>query len=174
MFNKTMGLMRIYDAIKGLAMLGAAVILFSTSCTKDPEGDTIEEIMIREFLVERNITTEPTATGLYYIEELAGTGDFPAVSDTVEVIYKGMFLDGRVFDSNIGKDLFSFPLGEGKVIKGWDEGVSYMKLGGKAKLLIPSSLAYGPYGQGSIPGYTPLLFEIEIVNIRFGPNHVVK
>jgi len=167
--------MKLHYTLKGVAFLVTTLIFFSTSCAKqETGGDTYEQVLINEFIAERNIVTLPTASGLYYIEEISGAGDFPLTSDTVEVIYKGMFLDGRVFDSNIGEDLFSFPLGEGKVIKGWEEGVSYMRKGGKAMLIIPSILAYGPYGQGSIPGYTPLLFEVELVNIKFGPNHGVK
>jgi len=86
--------------------------------------------------------------------------------DTVEVNYKGMFLDGKVFDSSEGSPVpVKFPIGVGAVIKGWDEALTMMNVGGKAKILIPSELAYGANGaQNVIPPYTPLVFEVEIIN----------
>jgi len=79
-----------------------------------------------------------------------------------------MLLDGTVFDSSIERgEPFPFPLGQGQVIKGWDEGIAMMKKGGKALFIIPSSIAYGDRGAGDlIPPYTPLLFEVELVNFQ--------
>jgi peptidyl-prolyl cis-trans isomerase A (cyclophilin A) len=113
-------------------------------------------------------------SGLYYIELLAGTGRMPVVNDTVGFRYKAMFIDRVVFDSNItapapwtavvGTNNINF-----QILLGIDEGVRYMKQGGKARLVLPSSLAYGATGVwGSIPGYTPLLFEIELVSVKPG------
>lgn len=109
-------------------------------------------------------------SGLYYVESLAGTGRTPVLTDTVRIKYKGMFLDRVVFDSNISSTTtLKFVLGKNEVISGLEEGVKYMKEGGKAKLVIPSGLAYGTSGSGTtIAGNTPLLFEIEIVSVKAG------
>jgi peptidylprolyl isomerase len=78
-----------------------------------------------------------------------------------------MLLDGTVFDSSQGREPFAFQLGEGQVIKGWDEGIALMQKGGKALLLIPSHLAYGERGAGDmIPPYSPLLFEVELIDFK--------
>jgi len=77
-----------------------------------------------------------------------------------------MFLDGTVFDSSIERgEPIDFPLGQGQVIAGWDEGIGMMKKGGKSVLVIPSDIAYGPNGRGSIPPYSTLVFEVELVDI---------
>lgn len=166
--------MKYNKEIKGVLLVAASFFLLFSSCKKEAESTNHELVLINNFLEERNIVAEPTLSGMYYIEMVEGIGDFPVTSDTLDVFYKGMFLDGRVFESNYGGNPFTFPLGEGRVIQGWDEGLTYMKQGGKALLIIPSYLAYGTYGQGAIPGNTPLLFEIELVSFIPGPNHGVK
>jgi FKBP-type peptidyl-prolyl cis-trans isomerase len=100
---------------------------------------------------------------------LLGTGPAPVTHDTAYVIYTGSFLDGTVFDSNVGKANLIFPVDEGVLIQGFDEGVLYMKQGGKAQFLIPSSLGYGTQGYYSIGGYTPLLYDVELVLVKPGP-----
>ncbi|MDF1550802.1 MAG: FKBP-type peptidyl-prolyl cis-trans isomerase [Bacteroidales bacterium] len=123
-----------------------------------------KEIELRnQYIIDNNITVAPTSTGLYYIETLEGTGDLPTASKIVEVKYKGFFLNGEVFDSGT----LEFTMGAGQIIKGFEEGIGYMKKGGKATLIIPSDLAYGATGsQGVIPPYTTLVFEVELINIR--------
>lgn len=159
--------------LKGILITGIIVLsVFLGSCGDDEiDFEQLEREKIDYYLSRNNITTEPTASGLYYIELIKGNGLLPVLSDTVEVWYTGMFVDGTVFDSNIGSSLLTFPLGEGAVIDGWDEGLSYMNEGGRAMLVVPSSLAYGDTGHGSIPGYTPLVFEVHLVNVIPGPNH---
>jgi peptidylprolyl isomerase len=108
-----------------------------------------------------------TASGLDYTEVQAGTGDSPKRGDLVEVHYTGTFPDGRKFDSSVDRGQpFQFRLGVGQVIQGWDEGVSMMKVGGKATLIIPPDLAYGDRGAGNVipPGAT-LHFEVELLGI---------
>ncbi len=96
-----------------------------------------------------------------------GTGNEVKSGDTVEVNYLGTFLDGTKFDSSYDRNqTFSFSVGAGEVIAGWDQGLVGMKVGGKRKLLIPSDLAYGPSGSGPIPPNTPLAFEVELVSIK--------
>jgi FKBP-type peptidyl-prolyl cis-trans isomerase len=109
-----------------------------------------------------------TPTGLAYIDLLQGTGAMAKPGDKVTVHYTGTFTDGRKFDSSVDRnEPFTFTLGAGQVIKGWDEGVAAMKVGGKRKLMIPSNLAYGSRGAGGvIPPNTDLVFEVELLNVR--------
>jgi FKBP-type peptidyl-prolyl cis-trans isomerase len=103
------------------------------------------------------------------IEDLVeGEGKEASQGATVTVHYVGTFPDGSKFDSSIDRDdPFSFQLGAGRVIEGWDQGVSGMKVGGKRKLTIPSHLAYGEQGQGSvIPPNSTLVFEIELLEVN--------
>ncbi len=124
-----------------------------------------EQELLNQYIIDSNITTEPKPSGLYYIETLAGSGEKVTAGRLIAVKYEGKFIDGTVFDKS-GVEPFEFLAGYGEVIRGWDEAVMYMKDGGKATLIIPSTLGYGPYGQGSIPGYTTLLFDIEITNVQ--------
>lgn len=122
-----------------------------------------EKEAVAAYLAANNITVQPQSSGLYYIETKAGKGNNASNGKKVSIHYTGKLLDGTVFDSG---DLPPFELGAGKVIKGWEEGISLMKKGGKAILLIPSNLAYGERGVGNIPAYSPLLFEVELVDIK--------
>ncbi len=141
-------------------IIGTAV-LFSACNRKEKK----EKKLLEAYIADNDISESPTDSGMYYIETKAGTGNNPKTGDRVTVHYKGMFIDGEVFDSSIGKDPFTFTLGIGQVIRGWDEGIAYMKKGGKATLIIPSNLAYGVNGRGTIPGYSTLVFEVELLEI---------
>jgi FKBP-type peptidyl-prolyl cis-trans isomerase len=112
--------------------------------------------------------TVKTASGLEYVDLQEGKGDAAKYGQTVEVHYTGWLKDGTKFDSSKDRGRpFVFPLGEGKVIKGWDEGVSGMKVGGKRKLTIPPHLGYGARGAGGvIPPNATLLFEVELLKIQ--------
>lgn len=109
-----------------------------------------------------------TDSGLKYevIEE--GTGAAPSAGDTVVVHYTGTLEDGTKFDSSKDRGVpFEFIIGKGQVIKGWDEGLSTMKVGGKRKLIIPASLGYGSQGAGGvIPPNATLLFDVELLNVK--------
>lgn len=109
-----------------------------------------------------------TDSGLKYIELKQGEGQAAKKGDTVDVHYTGWLKDGKKFDSSVDRGRpFSFPLGAGKVIKGWDEGVAGMKEGGKRKLIIPAELGYGSKGAGDvIPPNSELHFEVELLKIR--------
>ena len=111
-----------------------------------------------------------TASGLQYQEEVVGTGATATSGHMVAVKYTGSLTNGKVFDStdNHGGQPFTFNLGAGEVIKGWDEGVAGMKVGGKRKLIIPASLGYGSQdvGNGLIPPNSTLIFEVELVAVQ--------
>ena len=108
-----------------------------------------------------------TSSGLQYRDLVVGKGPQPKDGDTVVVNYTGTFTNGKVFDTSVGKQPFEFKLGRGNVIKGWDEGVATMHVGGKRKLVIPPDLAYGPGGlPGAIPPNSTLTFVVELLNIK--------
>lgn len=106
-----------------------------------------------------------TASGLKYEDLVVGTGAEVKAGQSVTVHYTGWLTDGKKFDSSKDrKDPFVFPLGAGRVIKGWDEGVQGMKVGGKRKLTIPPGIGYGSRGAGSvIPPNATLIFEVELL-----------
>jgi FKBP-type peptidyl-prolyl cis-trans isomerase len=109
-----------------------------------------------------------TASGLYYKDLVTGTGATAAAGYTVRVQYSGWLVNGQQFDTTDGKvpAYFEFLLNAGRVIKGWDEGVQGMKVGGRRQLVIPPGLGYGETGSGSIPGNAVLVFEIVLLQVR--------
>lgn len=132
------------------------------------EMEEKERPSMDKFIAENNITVKPTASGIYYIEVKKGSGANPKATDIVKVHYTGKFLDGRVFDSSVERgEPIEFALNE--VVPGWTEGLQMMRKGGKANLLIPSAMAYGPGGRQGIPPFSPLFFEVELIDIKSGP-----
>ena len=107
-----------------------------------------------------------TASGLKITDIAIGKGTEAKSGDNVSVNYRGTLENGEEFDSSYGRAVFKFPLGAGKVIKGWDEGVEGMKEGGKRKLVIPPELGYGSRGIGPIPPNATLIFEVELVKVN--------
>ena len=113
-----------------------------------------------------------TTSGLKYIDEVTGIGASPKAGQTVKVHYTGWLNNngekGKKFDSSVDRGQpFEFTIGVGQVIKGWDEGVSTMKIGGKRKLIIPPALAYGVSGAGSaIPPNATLIFDVELLGVQ--------
>jgi FKBP-type peptidyl-prolyl cis-trans isomerase len=130
----------------------AVVCLSQAACADDKEKDKNE------------VKTE---SGLKYTDLKEGEGVAAKKGNTVEVHYTGWLTDGKKFDSSVGKQPFSFKIGDGDVIKGWDEGVAGMKVGGKRKLTVPPELGYGKKGfPGAIPPDATLIFEVELLKIK--------
>jgi peptidylprolyl isomerase len=132
-----------------------------------------EQTMIKDWLAtmvtnKKNIDT--TSTGLYYIVETKGTGATVKAGNTVKVKYTGMFLDGVVFDSSTyrgdGTMTYIHKDSNTRMIQGWEEGIEVLNKGAKAAFLIPSAKGYGPTGNNTIPRNTPLIFIIEVVDIK--------
>jgi FKBP-type peptidyl-prolyl cis-trans isomerase FkpA len=119
-------------------------------------------------------STTPVAPSLQQIDVKIGTGKEAIAGSTVVVHYSGWLFDakdtklhGVAFDSSVGRGPFSFPLGAGRVIKGWDQGVAGMKVGGKRTLIIPAELGYGARGAGGvIPPNATLVFDVELLDVK--------
>ena len=156
--------------ILSLGMLVTLIVLSSISASTG----TVEVKVLPNKEVKKMQKTEgpkettTTPSGLKFIDEVAGTGLSPKSGQTVKVHYTGWLESGKKFDSSVDRGQpFEFVIGVGQVIKGWDEGVSTMKIGGKRKLIIPSQLAYGPRGAGSdIPPNATLIFEVQLLGIQ--------
>lgn len=144
-----------------VAVFGMIVVAGSLLIKKQAEASTIDESQAVK-----------TASGLKYIDVQKGTGAEAVSGKSVKVHYTGwLYLagsKGKKFDSSVDRgEPFSFPLGGGRVIKGWDEGVAGMKVGGKRTLIIPSDLGYGSRGAGSvIPANASLVFDVELLGVE--------
>jgi len=112
-----------------------------------------------------NLNTQAPQTGLVTEEIVVGEGPLAEPGDMLTVHYVGTLSDGTVFDSSLDRNLpFSFTLGVGQVIRGWDEGFSGMRVGGRRRLIIAPDYGYGEFGVGTVPPNSTLFFEIELLN----------
>jgi len=154
------------NQIKLWNLSGLILIFLFTGCNSIGTWEKQELQQISDYLKtvpDSTVSLKPS--GLYYIELQAGNGLSPVLNDTAYFKYRGTFLDGVAFDSVTVA--FEYIIGSLVIVSGVDEGLKYMKEGGKARLLTPSKLAYGPEGiWGVIPGYTPLLWEIELISVK--------
>lgn len=137
-------------------LLGSWIILLIVFVFNPLSGKAAEEAMVT------------SASGLQYVDLVVGSGREAHAGETAVVHYTGTLTDGTKFDSSKDRNApFSFRLGAGQVIKGWDEGVEGMKIGGIRKLVIPPQLGYGSRGAGSaIPPNATLIFEVELLDLR--------
>lgn len=127
-----------------------------------------DDALLQDYIKKNGLSVQKTPSGIYYQVLKPGAGANPKVGQTVSVNYNGTLLSGKLFDSSdkAGKPI-DFPIGQGAVIPGWDEGIALLNKGSKAILLIPSSLAYGTRGAGAdIPANAPLRFEVELVDVQ--------
>jgi peptidylprolyl isomerase len=150
----------------GLTVLLTACDQAKTTSTTTTSAPTITTGSTPMF-DEKNATT--TASGLKYIDEVVGTGASPKAGQQVTVHYTGTLTDGSKFDSSRDRNQpFTFVIGRGQVIKGWDEGVLTMKIGGKRHLIIPADLGYGARGAGGglIPPNATLIFDVELLGVQ--------
>ena len=124
---------------------------------------------LKEYIEKNDIKVKPTESGLYYIELKKGSGPKAKEGKTVKIHYTAAFLNGKKFDSSYDhpdtKPL-EFHLTKHAVIKGLDEGIEKMRVGGKARLIIPSNIAYGDKGRGNIPPYSTLVFDVELIDMK--------
>jgi len=154
----------IYKSYLLILLLAVGLVVAACGSDDDADAETSSDTTVIEEL--EGITTE---SGLQFIEVEAGNGPKPTAGDLVQVHYTGKLLDGTEVDSSIGGDPYTFPLGAGQVISGWDEGIAMLNEGGKAMLIIPPDLAYGSAGAGGIiPPDATLMFDVELVAILKG------
>jgi FKBP-type peptidyl-prolyl cis-trans isomerase len=150
----------------GLVFILVMVFGFAFGCgSSDKPGSTGATSTSSPMKVNGAPTT--TASGLQYWDIVVGTGATAASGNSVKVHYSGFLTSGQKFDSSRDRgEPFSFPLGAGQVIKGWDEGVAGMKVGGQRQLRIPPQLGYGAAGAGgAIPPNATLIFDVELLEV---------
>lgn len=137
--------------------------------TLDAEVAELNEHQVAQMLAPNGYRST-TLSGLQYQDLVVGTGPQPQREQTVTVDYTGWLPNGTKFDSSIDRrQPFQFRLGTGHVIKGWDEGIATMKVGGKRKLVIPPQLSYGKQGiPGTIPKNATLIFDVELLGVGDG------
>ena len=159
-----------------------AIVLFAaltfSSCIKDedPYADYTQERedgLIYDWITamgEKSFDVDTTANGIFYIIDQAGTGDLVTTGDTLQVKYTGYFMDGTIFDASAyygdGTYTYVHKVANYRMIEGWEEGIEKLSIGSIGIFCIPSAKAYGTAGYSSIPPYSPLIFEIEVLDIR--------
>jgi FKBP-type peptidyl-prolyl cis-trans isomerase len=126
-----------------------------------------EKVKRDEYLKANNINQAANPSGLIAIVSQEGAGAKPTTGQKVTVHYTGYLLDGTKFDSSVDRGQpFSFTIGKGQVIQGWDEGIALLSPGAKAKLIIPSAIGYGGRNMGAIPPYSTLIFDVELLKVE--------
>jgi FKBP-type peptidyl-prolyl cis-trans isomerase len=159
------------NRITSLLLFTVLSALFLVSCDPGKKLAKEEQAQIDAYLIDNpDLAFQMQPSGLYYYPVQEGTGIMPVTHDTAWVKYTGKFLNGSIFDSNVeSTEDLNFPVNEGWMIPGFDEAVTLMKVGEKAMFILPSKLAYGSAGIYIIPGYTPILFDVELVKATRGP-----
>jgi FKBP-type peptidyl-prolyl cis-trans isomerase len=136
------------------------------------DQSAFDEKTLKDYFTKNHIEASRTPSGLYYVITKKGSGEKAKAGQTVSVNYIGKFMDGKVFDATVdekgqyvnGRTAINFSLGQGQVIKGWDEGIQLLNPGCKATLYIPSGLAYGAMDRGPIPANSILVFDVELLS----------
>jgi len=147
-----------------------AAISFTSCSLNDNLADreAQEKLDIQNFLLNNDtISFEKKTSGLYYYDFIEGTGPQVETHDTAYVFYAMQYLSTLVFETNMGTtDTLKVSVNEGKFIPGFEEGISYMREGGKALFVVPSSLAFGAEGTIYVSPYTPFLFQVYLVKLK--------
>jgi len=128
-----------------------------------PDYESQNEGAILQYVADNNLTATKTESGLYYVINDEGTGTQPTNLSNVTVAYKGSFLDGTVFDES---DFSGIPFNLSQVIQGWTEGIQLFKEGGEGILLVPYYLGYGETAYNTIPGYSVLVFDVNLISVN--------
>lgn len=153
-------------AIAALA-LGSTFALVGCGSKNTTDTQTSQETTDQTTTQSQAQTNSLPTVDKLKVEDLkVGTGPKAETGNKLSVVYKGTLMDGTVFDSNTKDQPFQFTLGAGEVIQGWDEGMQGMQVGGKRKLTIPASMAYGDQPVGTIPAGSTLVFEVELLAIN--------
>ena len=157
-------MVKIYQIkMRGIFLL--AILFFGlNSCKKeDPETQAAKDKkIIEEYIADKGLNAQTTESGLYYVIINQGSGSRPTIDSTVTVKYKGFLSDESVFDEATTPVTFSLR----NVIAGWQEGIPLINEGGKITLLIPSRLGYKDQAVGSIPAYSVLIFDVELLEVN--------
>jgi FKBP-type peptidyl-prolyl cis-trans isomerase len=152
-----------------LLLIISTILGFASGCGKPEKSSTANQPSAPSPSSPTKVDGQPTTTasGLQYWDIVVGTGATAVPGKPVSVHYTGWLTNGQKFDSSLDRGKpFVFPLGEGQVIKGWDEGVAGMKAGGKRQLRIPPALGYGDSGAGGvIPPKATLIFDVELLEV---------
>jgi FKBP-type peptidyl-prolyl cis-trans isomerase FkpA len=150
-----------------LRRVALLLALFGSGCLATDSAATVEETNFATSLGVDLAASTKGSSGLYYRDLVAGTGAVVATGQQLLVHYTGWLANGTQFDSNVaGQNPYSFHLGAGEVIEGWEIGIPGMHVGGTRQLLLPPGVAYGPNGYGVIPGNAVLVFTVEVVSAQ--------
>jgi len=145
-------------------LLFLLVTITSVHCKKDEmqNQSEIDNEIILKYIADNDLDAMNIGSGVYYIDEVTGTGSNPNPSSTVHVAYRGYFTDGQVFDQSSETGI---TFGLNQVIQGWRMGIPFFKEGGRGKLIIPSALAYGDRPRAGIPANSVLVFDIHLIEV---------
>lgn len=148
-----------------LAFCAALTVALPTVVSADPTAASKPVQHTKAAAAGKSVTTKD---GLTYVDLVVGKGPMPKIGQTISVLYTGKLTNGKVFDSTSTRnnEPFETPIGVGQVIKGWDEGMLTMHVGGKRRLTIPPSLGYGTEAQGPIPANSTLIFDVELLAVK--------
>lgn len=155
--------------VTGFLLLGS---LFAATTSFAQTQKEIDDKILNEYFKKNKINATQTPSGVYYVVTKKGKGENAKPGQTVSMKYLGTFLDGKRFDGNMDEKFemtrnpFNFKLGQGQVIRGWDEGIQYFNPGSQGYLYLPSGLAYGPAAMGPIPANAILVFQIEVISAQ--------
>lgn len=143
-------------------LLVISVFIFAACEEEDPAAEQLKKDieLIEAYLIDSSLVAESTASGLHYIIEEEGTGNYPNLYSIVKVGYTGKLLNGEIFDEGIvnNSPLYGY-------IEGWQEGIQFFKEGGKGTLFIPSGLGYGSESKPKIPANSVLIFDVDLINV---------